>query len=637
MTGGTAAWHARIRCGREVGAGFLVTERLLLTCAHVVVRHGTEPVTVSFPGHRDLGDLTARVVDRGPWREDSDDRGDLVVLELAREVSVRPAVFAPPGAAHRAPELVAYGFPSRLDDGVLATYRAVPGPLIADEWMQLEALTAHGQTLVGGFSGAAVTLRDHSVVGMVVSTTGSHVGRMLPVEVMARYWKGLGDLMPAPRPGPDAGRLETLLRRAERVRPDCDPNRLYASAVDLFAPQPERPFTSLRQAAEYVRTEVPDLAAEDRFADGLQRVLDEWAAGRPLRAPGPRGAAPAADHRFADDQYPGHRLTDERHAGHRSVDDRHPGHPYPADGRTARAHAAGSRHEEPVGRVPRGPVGAPASTPGPSWAPIVVELVRSGAGADQVTVEVSAYRGGHRRPVGTRRLPQDAVRSYVQDRVDEAFNHLDRDAEALITFVLPAEWLNEPVAHWACSAYDSTPLGCAHPLVVAERARHRSGRLRHELTKRWQELDGASGVRLHRVECGTRENSRSLRPRLRDAALAGFAAPPAAVREHFATGLHFPVPVLLWRRSDCPDDDHGHHGDRGGPCAGTAFLDRLTESVDGVPPAELPRRVLDLREEAYAADDPEGHWAREVQLLWDDPRCFSEPAACLHSPVAPLG
>ncbi|MGP2441231.1 trypsin-like peptidase domain-containing protein, partial [Streptomyces sp. JW3] len=341
MTGGTA-WHARIRCGRKTGAGFLVTERLLLTCAHVVVRHGTEPVTVSFPGRRDLRGLTARVAFHGPWREDGDnDRGDLAVLELDRTVPVRPAVFAPPGAAPRAAELFAYGFPPRLDDGVLAVYRAVPGPLIADEWTQLDALTAHGQPLVGGFSGAAVTLHDHTVVGMVTSTTSTHVGRMLPVEVMARYWAGLGDLVPPPRLGPDAGRLETLLRRAEQLRPDCDPNRLYASAVDLFAPQPERLFTTLREAADYVRTEVPDLTAEDRFADGLQRVLDEWT---------------APDRQAARPRPPAH--PDERTDPREPAPRPGPGEPdAPARGRQARA-----RWDEPA------PARMPTPVPGPAAA-----------------------------------------------------------------------------------------------------------------------------------------------------------------------------------------------------------------------------------------------------------------------------
>lgn len=75
---------------------------------------------------------------------------------------------------------------------------------------------------------------------------------------------------------------------------------------------------------------------------------------------------------------------------------------------------------------------------------------------------------------------------------------------------------------------------------------------------------------------------------------------------------------------------------RGGPdgrCSGTAFLDELAASVADVPPAELPRLVMELRETADAAEVPEEHWARDVQLLWDDPRCFAEPPALLHSPV----
>ncbi len=42
---------------------------------------------------------------------------------------------------------------------------------------------------------------------------------------------------------------------------------------------------------------------------------------------------------------------------------------------------------------------------------------------------------------------------------------------------------------------------------------------------------------------------------------------------------------------------------------------------------------MELRMAAEAAEVPEEHWARDVQLLWDDPRCFPEPAASLRSPV----
>ncbi|WP_371671745.1 serine protease [Streptomyces sp. NBC_00289] len=551
-----AAWHARIVCGNEVGAGFLISAHRVLTCAHVVRWSDTSAVTVTFPNHRELGPLSATVAVHGGWSGDAADPGDLAVLELDHEVPLEPATFAPPGAelGEPAPTLVAYGFPQGYDEGMLARYQAVPGALVSDEWRQLEAATAHGQALAPGFSGAAVALADGRVVGMVTTIAGTRdgrVGRMLPTQVMARHWPELGALVPTPDHGPDAvRRLYTLVRRAVAEGADCDPNRLYVDAVGPFGPPlPEGGFASLGAAAGYVQWEVPEGEAVTRFADRLREALD-------------------------------------------------------------------------AGPVP------PAAA---SWSPILVELDHSGAGADQVTVEVSAYRDGQRRRVGSHRLPRGAVRTYVQERIDEAFTQLAPDADELITFVLPRDWLNEPVAHWECGVDDSTPLGCAYPLVVVDRSRHRSGRLRHQLAKKWQKLDTCPGARLHRVDCGVPERPPSLRKRLRDddADLAGFAFPPATAQPHFEVGLNTPVPVLLWPRTGCPDTDR-----HGGPCSGTTFLDELAGSLTGVPPTELPRHVMALRETAAADDEPDRHWAKDLQLLWDDPRCFPEPAASLHSPVA---
>ncbi|MFF8727528.1 hypothetical protein ACF073_13700 [Streptomyces sp. NPDC015171] len=56
----SAAWHARIACGPEVGAGFLVTARRVLTCAHVVEGSDRAAVTVSFPHARELGEVPAQ-------------------------------------------------------------------------------------------------------------------------------------------------------------------------------------------------------------------------------------------------------------------------------------------------------------------------------------------------------------------------------------------------------------------------------------------------------------------------------------------------------------------------------------------------------------------------------------------------
>ncbi len=568
----SAAWHARIVCGNEVGAGFLVSPRRVVTCAHVVRWSGTSAVTVAFPNSRELSALPATLAVHGGWTGGAADPGDLAVLELDREVPLVPAEFAPPGAelGDPAPTLVAYGFPRGYDEGMLARYQAVPGPLVSDEWRQLEAVAAHGQPLAAGFSGAAVTLADGRVVGMV-STVASErdirVARMLPTQVMARYHPELGERVPTPDHHPDAvRRLYTLVRRAVAKGLDCDANRLYVDAVGPFGPPLPGPgFTSLGAAAGYVQWEVPGTEAVTRFAERLQELLDP---------PSPKPAAATAA---------GTTVT-----------------------RTADATAVSS------------------------WSPILVEIEHSGAGADQVTVEVSAYREGQRRRVGSERLARGAVREYVQRHIDEAFTQLTPGAEELITFALPRDWLNEPVARWECGAANTTPLGCAYPLVVVDRSRLRSGQLRHQLAKKWHKLDDRSRTRLHRVDCGSPERPPSLRKRLRDADadLAGYSFPPDAARPHFEAGLNTPVPVLLWPRTGCADAQHE------GPCSGAAFLDALNASVADVPPTELPRRVRELRETADADDDPERHWATDVQLLWDDPRCFPEPTASLHSPVA---
>lgn len=552
----SAAWHVRIACGNEVGAGFLVSSRRVLTCAHVVRQSDRSAVTVNFPQSRQLGEVSATVVVRGGWAGGPTDPGDLAVLELDREVPLAPATFAPRDAEHRAPTptLTAYGFPKGHDEGQLASYKAVSRTLIADEWVQLAATTGHGPTLAAGFSGAAMVLPEGTVVGMVTSIAGGRdgrTGRMLPTHVMARYWPELGELVPTPEYHPDAvQRLYTLVRRTVADGMDCDPNRLYVDAVGPFGPPlPERGFASLEAAAWYVRWEVPGAEAVVRFADLLQELLE-----------------------------------------------------------------------------------APPAQPSPAkvWSPILVEIDHSGAGADRFTVEISVYREGHRQRVGSHRLPRAAVQAYVQQSIDDAFSQLSPNADELITFVLPREWLNEPVAHWECGLDDPTPLGCAHPLVVVDRSRHRSNRLRHELGKKWEKLDTCPAARLHRVECGVPERPPGLRKRLRDddADLAGFAFPPPTARPHFEVGLNTPVPMLLWSRSGCAELRHD------GPCSGSAFLDELAVSVAGVRPADLPRHIMKLRETADAYDGPERHWAKDVQLLWDDPRCFPQPAACLHSPVA---
>ncbi|MFD9865256.1 VMAP-C domain-containing protein [Streptomyces alboflavus] len=754
----STTWHARVECGRETGAGFLVSERHVLTCAHVVRDSGAAGVAVSFPHHGELGAVPAVVGAHGGWSGHDDHSGDLAVLELDRPVPIPPAGFAVPDDAYLEPRprLVAYGFPRGYAEGTIAEYRATAAQLIADEWVQLEAWSAHGQPLAPGFSGAAVTLADNGlVVGMVSAVAGAagvRNGRMLPAPVMARYWPRLAELIPVPGRGRAARhRLRTLVEDAEKAGPAAGrsaawaPERLYLDAVGpLGPPVPPGGFASLWSAAWYVLSEVDVPGAVERFADRLTELAGVRGAGELGAGPGAGQAGDAprvCDVRDAPWVREGRGAAGGWEAGARGAVRSADGVP----GAVPSA-AGGPEPETPASVTPGAPAAPRAAGRAPSaWSPILVELARSGAGDDQVLVEVSACRDGHRHPVGSRTLARSQVRPYVQERIDAAFGQLAPDAEELIAFVLPREWLNEPVAHWERSVDDPTPLGCSYPLVVTDRAR-RAGGLRHQLARTWERLDGKSTTVVHRVECATGEQPNKLRFRLRsgEADLAGFAAPPRAPRlkRHFEVSLNAPAPVLLWARVGCEheaggsggagvaggnggagaadeaggagpvveagdartadeardartaddagdartaddagdartaDDagdartadgvrtDPGHTrpaGDRSGTtpaagtadtpattpaagtadtpapptsCPGSAFLDQLAAHLTRLPPAELPRRVLALRESADAADEPDRHWARDIQLLWDDPRCFPDAAAApLRSPV----
>ncbi|MFD8233121.1 trypsin-like peptidase domain-containing protein [Streptomyces sp. NPDC059696] len=560
----SAEWHARIELrGRVAGAGFLVAPRTVLTCAHVV-DDGEDPV-VSFTELPGTPPVPARVVAHGGWSGGAADPGDLAVLELDRDMPIAPAALAPVDTAHGTPprKLVVHGYPVGFDEGTLAEFRVTAPQLIRQEWLQLEAWHAGGQPLAPGFSGAAVRLADTGeVIGMVTSAAGARdvrTGRMMPTEVMARYWPALRGLVPtSDHTTADRARLRALVERAARAGVDCDPVRLYRAAADPFdPPAPEEGFDSLWSAALFVLCELDGPGAARtvaRFADRLEALLH-----------------------------------------------------------------------------------TPAVTPAaPDWSPILVELGHSGAGDGLVRVEVSAYSEGRRHPVDSGTVEQHGLSAYVRDRIETAFRYLTPGADELVAFALPRDWLDWPVDRWESAPDDTTPLGCLYPLVVTDHARRKAS-TRHVLTRAWKRLDAFPGARLHRVECGGPEEPGRLRLRLRrpDACLAGFGTAPAAshTRQHFDVSLTAPAPVIVWSRGGCGSGREECAGTDG--CTGKAFLDALDACVAAVPPAELPRHILALREEAHAEED---HWARGIQLLWDDPRVFADPhavtAAHAGSPVS---
>lgn len=582
----SAAWHARITCGPTTGTGFLVTERHVLTCAHVVARSRADAVKVSF-AHDGGETIGARVVAHGGWDSRTTDTGDLAVLKLDHEVPQKPAQFAGPTDAfgHPPRKLVAYGFPKDYDDGTLAEYRATYDQLIAGDWVQVEAWAAHGQPLVRGFSGAALTLADTGqVVGMVTEAAldpGVRNGRMLPVQVLARYWPPLAELVPTPGfTQEEKARLRKLIDTVSALDglggPECRPERLYRTCVGRLGPDPAHPIRSLWDAACCLLFEVPEPAALLRFTERLADFVEDV----PLR-----GA-------LCSWSYRSHDLR---------------GRPAPAER---------------------------AETTSP-WSPILIEIAPSGSGEDRFMVEVSVYDGQYRSVVGSRTLPADRVRDYALERIDDAYRLLDQDARELIAFVLPRRWLNTGVANWPRSADDASPLGSIAPVVVLDLERRRSGVLQRHLTQKWRHLDAQSAARLHRVGCELAgqdpQEEVKLTIELRgDADVVGFSTPPRGegARRLFRATLNAAVPMLVWPRTGCRC--RSSHED----CRGSTFLDRLAEHLAGLPPNELPDQVRLLRRNAYTSQTAEPHWAYDLALMWEDPRCLPDPVGYHHTPVA---
>ncbi|GHB77172.1 hypothetical protein GCM10010377_79410 [Streptomyces viridiviolaceus] len=194
--------------GRPVGVAFLIPDRLLLTCAHVVASTAglpddeplpaLLPVTLDFPLLPGRPAATASVHFSVPVAGDSS--GDVAVLELSGE--------PPPGAVPlrivEAEDLAghrwrAFGFPKYpgrggSKDAGIWTRGTVEGRE-GTGWWQLTCDEEAPFPLAGGFSGAPVWDEDYGgVIGIVVAVEGDQrrrTGYALTVESLTREWPQL--------------------------------------------------------------------------------------------------------------------------------------------------------------------------------------------------------------------------------------------------------------------------------------------------------------------------------------------------------------------------------------------------------------------------------------------------------------
>ncbi|MFF9863298.1 nSTAND1 domain-containing NTPase [Streptomyces tendae] len=194
--------------GRPVGVAFLIPDRLLLTCAHVVASTADLPedeplpelfpVTLDFPLLPGRPEVSATVHFSVPVAADSS--GDVAVLQLTGE--------PPPGAVPlrivEADDLAghrwrAFGFPKYsgrggTKDAGIWTRGTVEGRE-GTGWWQLTCDEDVPFSLAGGFSGAPVWDEEYGgVIGVVVAVEGDQrrrTGYALTVESLTREWPEL--------------------------------------------------------------------------------------------------------------------------------------------------------------------------------------------------------------------------------------------------------------------------------------------------------------------------------------------------------------------------------------------------------------------------------------------------------------
>ncbi|NEO79331.1 serine protease [Moorena sp. SIO4G3] len=193
--------------GAVVGAGFLVSNGYLLTCAHVITEAlgilqtteeaPTEAIHLDFPLIAPGQKLTASVVF---WKPVSDTEviEDIAGLRLNSKLpdSAQPVQLVT--AENLWNHLIrVFGFPKGDDDGVWGS--GVLRDKNAKGWLQIEDIKVPGYQVERGFSGAPVWDDQLAgVVGMAVAAEKRRenvkAGFLVPTQVLNQFWSELGQL-----------------------------------------------------------------------------------------------------------------------------------------------------------------------------------------------------------------------------------------------------------------------------------------------------------------------------------------------------------------------------------------------------------------------------------------------------------
>ncbi|MEU9715860.1 trypsin-like peptidase domain-containing protein [Streptomyces sp. NPDC047976] len=185
--------------GEPAGAGFLVADSILVTCAHVVRAAGAGPgesVQLAFP-HADGGLRVAALVLDAPWREP--EGADVAVVRLSGGLPAATPLPLGSASGSRGHRVRSFGFPAQAPPGGHFGYGEAGDLLPATESRGIHLQLTSANDLTTGFSGGPVLDEVTGlVIGMLTEITapdeherGLSIAYVTPVEVLREVWPEL--------------------------------------------------------------------------------------------------------------------------------------------------------------------------------------------------------------------------------------------------------------------------------------------------------------------------------------------------------------------------------------------------------------------------------------------------------------
>ncbi|MFI6517259.1 hypothetical protein ACIBF1_17015 [Spirillospora sp. NPDC050679] len=290
---------------------------------------------------------------------------------------------------------------------------------------------------------------------------------------------------------------------------------------------------------------------------------------------------------------------------------------YPADRLTAHLRDLVRALPDLAGWARRHLPEAVAEPAGAEPASVIVRVDR-----DTYAYQVSAYtwidgaRGPGPAPVTVDAAEGEAaVRRAVEDAVVAASRAV-LGRKWIIEFAVPRNWLGKPFEDWHLDRAAGLRMR-RYPVVVRDVDRLSPQPIPYEQTqRRWRSLC-APHRQVHPVDCRP--------PQRRDFELTleaeyGLGALVYAARPglpHLTAALASGIPVMLWPRKPCDDEDHT-------ACTRRELREELVARVGAAHPHALPEVVFELRMAALKARD-RPHCGHDLTLLWDDPSRLPDP------------